>query len=174
MNKEKEDDKNVDVKVAENTEPVAKEVKKKSKLTLFIPLIIIILLFIIGYFAFLYPINCEADACFLASLQKCSKANYIRDDKNAVWKYQVQGKEGDKCKVMVAFVQAKEGISETESLEGKDMICKIPLRVAQNPEDDLSYCSGELKEKMLEIIIQRMHEYIYQNMGEIKKEFDKL
>jgi hypothetical protein len=42
-----------------------------------------------------------------------------------------------------------------------------------SPEDDLSRCTGQLKENLQEIIIQKLHAYVVENLGQISKELQQ-
>jgi hypothetical protein len=51
------------------------------------------------------------------------------------------------------------------------MTCNYPISTLNLPEDDISTCTGPLREELQELIIQRMHNYLIQNIGEIKEDF---
>ena len=68
----------------------------------------------------------------------------------------------------------KEGTIEADKLQGKKMVCTVQKGETQFPEKNIAQCTGELKEELQDIIIQRMHNYLLQNVGEIKEEFEGL
>ena len=59
-------------------------------------------------------------------------------------------------------------------LKGKDMVCYLPLGVVATPENNPNICTGKLKEEMQSLIIQKLHEYIVQNLGEISNEIAQI
>ena len=84
--------------------------------------------------------------------------------------YKILGKEGNSCNVYVQLLQLKKGAVELTILENKDMICSLPFGVLQEPEKNLKNCHGRLKEEIQNIIIQRMHSQIVENLGKISEE----
>ncbi len=131
--------------------------------------IILILAALIVYFIFFYYQNCETKGCFDKSLAKCSKAEYVSETEQASWLYKVKGKEGDNCKVEVKLLQLKQGDEKLTSLEGKKMKCYLPYGLVSRPERSLERCHGLLKEEMQKVIINRLHSYIVDNLGEISE-----
>lgn len=116
--------------------------------------------------------ECETKTCFEKALEKCEKAKYVYDAQN-IWLYEIKSKKQEKCLVSVELLQIKYGILESRRLEGKKMVCEIPLGSVEMPGSDLSKCSGELKEEVQQIIIEKMHSYIIENIGKISKELEK-
>ena len=51
--------------------------------------------------------------------------------------------------------------------EGNNMLCSFEYGVIAYPERNLNRCSGELKENLQTNIIQRLHIYILDEVGEI-------
>ena len=60
------------------------------------------------------------------------------------------------------------------NLEGKDMDCFLKLGLVISPEKSLKDCHGLLKEDIQEMIIQRMHSQIVENLGKINEETTKI
>jgi len=54
------------------------------------------------------------------------------------------------------------------------MLCIIPKEEISFPEKDISRCTGLLKEEMQDLIIQRMHNYLLKNVGQISQEFERI
>ena len=52
------------------------------------------------------------------------------------------------------------------------MLCDYPISTNGFPEDDITKCSGPLREELQELIIQRMHNYLLKNIGEIREDFE--
>ena len=51
------------------------------------------------------------------------------------------------------------------------MTCRVLKDEIKLPEKDLSRCTGSLKEKLQEIIIQKMHSYLLDNLGNVNQTF---
>ena len=144
---------------------------KKRLLISVIILITAVILFIIIYF-FYYARPCNDSACFSNSLLRCSKVYFIKEDSKASWYYEIKGTSGkDSCSVLVRLLKMNAGDIDTQVLEGTEMTCIVNKGETLAPEENMKSCSGLLKEKLQEIIIDRMHSYLLQNLGEIKESF---
>lgn len=135
-------------------------------------LAVLIIVAIIGaYITFIYHPVCDNLACWDSKLRECSRASYLNEPVDVTWQYTILGKESvdgeDKCKVNVKAIEIKRGLKKTEVLEGNSMICYLPFGVVTAPEGNPNICQGRLKEEMQGLIIQKLHEYIVQNLGEI-------
>jgi len=58
-------------------------------------------------------------------------------------------------------------------MEGKEMVCYLPLGTITSPQGNLANCHGLLKEEMQSLIINRLHNYIVNNLGQISEELTK-
>jgi len=145
------------------------KLRKKVGLAL-IALITLLVIFSV-YLMFFYSVPCNDKDCFDNAMLKCKKVSLIKEYEEASWLYRIIGGSGeDNCRVEVKLLKLKEGSIDSEKLQGKSMICDV-LKTETRPEQDTSKCSGVLKEELQDIIIKRMHEYILENLGEIKEEF---
>ena len=130
---------------------------------------------IVGTLAYFFITNlttCQDLTCFKESLTTCKKTTLIREEQNMVWEYQIIGNgPGDTCKVKTTLLKVIEGKAESQTLQGKSMTCNYPISTLNLPEDDISTCTGPLREELQELIIQRMHNYLIKNIGEIKEDF---
>src|SRR3989338_2722717 len=72
-----------------------------------------------------------------------------------------------KCKIEVKLLQIKKGDLSFSKLEGSSMNCYVQAGSTVAPESDLSNCHGDLKEGLQETIINKLHKYIVNNLGEI-------
>ncbi len=124
------------------------------------------------YFSFFFDYNCDDKACFQAHQQKCSRTNFINDIEEATWEYNIKGKNDGACEIEVKMLQIKEGTLDKKKLEGLTMICTLPIGSAASPESDIGLCHGELKEEMQNLIIQKLHYYIIDNIGQIDEELE--
>ncbi|MBU0467399.1 MAG: hypothetical protein KKF39_07100 [Nanoarchaeota archaeon] len=144
--------------------------KKKIIISL-VFLVVILIILVLGYFLFFSSKKCSDYSCFEEHLKKCKKASYVDETEDGFWEYKINKKEQENCKVNVRLLQLKKGNSELSLLEGKNMECDIELGTASRPQNNLKICNGLLKEKMQEIIIERLHKYVTENLEDIKKVF---
>lgn len=115
--------------------------------------------------------KCLSQSCLLNSLWKCKQVSYLNVQDNSTWYYKVQGMTGDGCKVYVEAKELKTDVETAGALIGKSMTCYIPSDVAGSflPEAKIEYCHGLLKEAIQDLIIQKMHLFIVQNIGQINQ-----
>ncbi len=124
------------------------------------------------FFKLNYTKVCEDDKCFSESLSTCSKAEFLKDTTDAVWYYKINGPTpNEKCEVYVKLAQLRKGGIEIVKLEGKDMICETPYSVVESPQREIETCHGQLREEIQSILIQKMHSYLLENLGQVNKEF---
>jgi len=144
----------------------------KKKLVILIVLIVIVVIGLIvsGYYLYQGVNKCSTKECFDNSLSACRKTSYISDSADTVLEYTVLGKNGANCEVNVKMLQIKRGVAELAALEGKEMTCSVVLGSIEEPEKNLKNCHGILKEEIQNVIIQRMHAQIVENLGKISEE----
>lgn len=158
-------------------EAVNKEGKKRRKNLLIALGVLALLFFVLAvYFTFFYSVNCKDLGCWDYKLQKCEKATYINNDGQVSWAYRIvsRNKEANLCEVNVKLKEIREGLVSSKALEGKEMICTIPLGVIINPDTDPNMCHGRLKEEMMGLIIKKLHEYILNNLGTLNENITKI
>ena len=119
------------------------------------------------YFSF-QPKQCLNYECFRDNMVSCSKAKYVNEEPEASWGYEVVGFKGKDCEVKVSLLMAKKGELDLLKFEGDSMSCSYPKGIAGYPDRDLSLCTGRLKEDLQRRIIEKLQEYIIDNLGEIK------
>ncbi len=145
----------------------------RNRILFYSVILVLIGLIVIIYFLFFYSIKCENFDCFKKSLSRCQKTFYVREDANAIWSYEIRNSlENDICKVKVTLLNLKQGDISIEKIQGKSMTCRVFKNSNIFPEEDISLCTGILKEEIQEIIIQKTHNYLVKNLGEIQKEFE--
>ena len=127
--------------------------------------VILALIFLIVYFIS-RPISCDTYGCFEESMRACSPASYINEETEVSWKYEVVGSVGRECRVDVTLLMAKEGDLGLREYEGNSMDCYFPLGFANYPDEDLKACSCELKEKLQERIIEKLHQYLLDGLDD--------
>ncbi len=134
---------------------------------------IIILTFFTLYVTF-SPEKCPNLECFQENLAKCMPATYVNEEPEASWGYQIAGRKDDKCRIEVTLLSAKEGPLGLRDYEGNSMVCAYQLGYLTFPEKNLDACSGELKENMQSVIIEKLYRYIIDNLGEISEGVDEI
>jgi len=115
--------------------------------------------------------KCGTQECFDKLMESCNFGNYVNEEPEASWGYQIKGKKINHCEINVKLLQVKEGNLDLRKFEGDSMICSYPLGVVFPPEKDLSFCTGLLKEDLQEVLIKNLHSYILDNLKDIKKGF---
>ena len=140
--------------------------------------IIIIVAIVSVYLTFFYYPKCNDPACWSSKLKECSRATYTSSPVDVTWKYTILGKDNvdgqDKCRVKVLALDIKRGLKKTESLEGKDMVCYLPFGSTVAPEANPNICTGRLKEEIQVLIIEKLHEYIIQSLGELSSQVTQI
>lgn len=149
--------------------------KLTSKNSIIISLVIIILGIAVLYYSgiLLKPVECKDTACYKEYLLTCKKSFLINEDKNYVYRYEIlRANENSYCDVQVRLIKIKNSTtSDSEKLEGLEMICKINRFEDILPEKNMLSCSGKLREELQEIIINRLHNVILENINKINEEF---
>ncbi|MBI4895499.1 MAG: hypothetical protein HY831_03325 [Candidatus Aenigmarchaeota archaeon] len=135
-------------------------------------LIAILLLILAIYLKFVYTKNCPDRNCFNVALTRCDRAIFTSYGIDSSWYYKIEGKKQDTCAVYVKSINVKS-ITEAQKLKDKSMTCYLPLGSTASPEGDIDACHGILKEELQDLIIQKMHLYIIQNIGKIEEEIEK-
>lgn len=150
------------------------ETKKGSKPIInkkFLVLLIIIALAVSVYFTFFFVGSCNNSTCFDKALAKCKKVKFTNMKEEATWLYTIKGVKEKKCLVEVKSM--KINLPEAKKIEGKDMTCYLSRGLVVSPESDLANCHGLLKEGLQDIIIDKLHLYIVQNIGKLSEEVTK-
>jgi galactitol-specific phosphotransferase system IIB component len=116
--------------------------------------------------------KCDDMECYRENLLKCKKSWVINEDNNYVYRYEILKDNGDSyCDVDVILSRVINGVMDSQDLEGLNMVCKINKYDDSLPESDMLVCSGKLREELQEIIIERMHNQILQNLDQINEGF---
>ncbi len=148
---------------------------KKGQIGRFILLFAVISILIIAiYFTFYFSYSCDNLACFHAHQRECSKTKFINDAEDTIWKYKILGEVNKACEIEVEVLKVKQGNLDRKRIENKMMTCYLPLGEDTAPESDISNCHGLLKEELQEIIIEKLHLYVIENIGEISEELKKV
>ena len=145
-------------------------VNKKKVSVLILLIILLIVVIVINT-----PSNCKNDYyCFNDHVLECSKAKVTTVKDNSTYYYEVLSKKDDNCIVKVQLVKLSDSQSNDlkKALEGKSMLCSIPsstleikdIKSISNLND---FCSGQLKEAILEVTIQKLYDVVVDNIGPI-------
>ncbi len=142
---------------------------------------VFLVVFVIGYYTGYFRTNCGQDkACFNEHLTKCRAAEFLSVRHNSVYSYNNYPGVSGGCNLKITLKRVVVGApTEFKELEGKSMLCRIPKNELSSVDFDkmtdlIKLCSGELKEGLYEIIIQRMYSLVISQMGDIVKEAEKV
>jgi len=146
--------------------------KRRLISTILIVAILIALGFAI-YLNFYFVNQCKTYDCFARQLKSCNKISFVSEQPEASWLYSVKYRSGSYCVVNVKLIQPKEGDLSLEKLSGYSMDCSMPLGLVGYPEKNLANCHGRLKEELQTVIINKLHSYLLENLGQVKEELTK-
>lgn len=144
-----------------------KETRKKVFIALIVVVAIAVVL--IAYLNFVYSPECQNYECWQKYMSRCSKATFVNEEPEASWGYEVSGASGKQCLVNVKLLLAKKGDLGISDIVGSEMTCTFPLGTSAYAEKDLSKCHGLLKEELQTIIINKLHVYLLENLGQIEE-----
>jgi len=132
-------------------------------------IVLTVVVFIIAMYLTYTPKKCNSFGCFQEKMIKCNWANYINEEPEASWRYDVIGPTDDgNCEVEVTLLIAKKGDLAIADFEGKSMSCFYPLGTSAYPDKDLAVCHGRLKEDLQGRVISKLHEYFLDNLIEVE------
>lgn len=150
-----------------------KEGKLKKRVGISLIILAMALIIFSTYFLIYYTKPVASSKEFAQAMQTCNRVSWIRQDAQASWLYTITGNaQGDVCEIKVKLLKISQGSIENEKLQGKQMLCKVLKTDTQFPEKDISKCTGVLKEELQDILIQRMHNYLLENVGEVQQAFE--
>lgn len=142
---------------------------------------IFLIVFVTGYYTGYFNKDCGQDkACFNELLKKCRAAEVTSIRQNNVYTYASYPGLSGYCNLKVTLKRVVVGAPlEFKDIEGKSMLCKIKKEELTSVDLDamndlLKKCSGELKEGLYEIIIQRMYGLMITQMDDVVKEAKKV
>ncbi len=145
---------------------------KKKVIILGIILILIALIFLSTM-----PKKCNTNYdCFRQAELKCSKAK-VTISENNTYSYEILGKNKNNCLIEITLLKLSENeiVELKNNLEGRKMNCVITKEILKDKsvkdlENINNYCTGPLKEAILEITINKMYEIIVKNIGPLASE----
>lgn len=149
---------------------------KKKKLIFVISILAILILIGAFYFTFIFHYSCDNNnmACFRAYQEKCIKATIINEADGIIWKYTIQGKKDNMCKISAEVIKLTSGDIDKKVLEDKSMDCYLNIGSLALPDSDINKCHGLLKEELQALIINQLHAYIVSNVKNIGSELAEI
>ncbi len=139
-------------------------------------IVIIILVIVLGIF-FFYKKTCKTEECLNNALAKCSPATYYGYRNNNLYYYKISRSFRD-CNLHIKIDKMAIGTDHNlvRLLEGTSMNCRIPKAVKinlDNMENLLSFCHGDLKEGLLQVMVERLYALIVRDMSGIVKKAEE-
>lgn len=153
--------------VKERGKPVHIQLGKKRNHWKYILGVILLVIIAVILFFVLYKSTsptCEDQECFFSKLAVCEPSKFVYYG-NITFSYIIQGREGDYCNVNVKLIRSYWRGSTFDTLNGKTMNCQVNYGQTIFPEEDLNNCHGQLKESLQEMILQKLHGYILDNLA---------
>jgi len=135
-------------------------------------ILLFVLVIFLGWLVFLVFFSyedCRNRQCFDENLKDCDRAKFVAGE-DMIFEYAIKGKGGGGCEVSVELLQGELNNADSKKLEGQKMLCTLPLGVVMNPEADVGVCHGLLKEGLQDLIINKLHTYLVQNLGKLNLE----
>ena len=148
---------------------VKKEDSSYSSLKL---IAIVVLLGVIGWsiwYFFLDYVECDSWDCFNGNLADCSRTKFVGGS-NMIFEYTIERVSKGYCEVNVRLLQGELNNQDSIRLERQEMLCFLPKGVVAIPEGDIGRCHGLLKEGLQDLVIEKLHTYLVQNLGQINLE----
>lgn len=127
-----------------------------------------LVIYSVWFFFFSYK-ECVDWDCFNSRLEECRRTEFIGGS-DMIFEYKILRSRGDFCRVNIELLQGEINNRDSAKLVGQEMICELPKSVLMIPESDIGNCHGRLKEGLQDLIINKLHNYIVQNLGRINLE----
>jgi hypothetical protein len=135
----------------------------------FVLLVILAVVFYLVWLMFFSYKECDSWDCFNSRLEDCKRTTFIGGT-NMIFEYTVKGEDNDLCVVGVELLQGEVNNKDSDKLVGQSMDCSLPFGVIMKPESDILKCHGLLKEGLQDLVINKLHTYIVENLGRINLE----
>ena len=132
-----------------------------------------------------YTKDCKTNQdCFNAKALTCSRAKAMILNQNNQFLYEIQGKKTEeaeqRCIIKITLVHLEQTATPNlrKALEGRGMLCHVPSTLlAQTPlnkiENINDYCTGPLKEVLLQLSLDKLYEVVVKNIGPIALQFSQ-
>jgi len=125
------------------------------------------------WFVFFGYDECSNKTCFDTALRGCDRVKFVSGN-GMIFEYTIKGKSGGFCEVDVMLLQGELDSVDSKKLEGREMICLLPIGIVVSPEEDIGNCHGLLKEGLQDLVIRKLHSYLVQNLGRLNLEVAEL
>ncbi|VVB80354.1 Uncharacterised protein [uncultured archaeon] len=139
-----------------------KDVSVKRYILIAVILLAIVAIGVFVYYRLNVPV-CSTTECFFKNVATCTPSKFFYAG-NISFDYSINGKDDDHCNIDVTLVRSFWRGTSFDSLNGKSMVCDVPFGKITFPEEDLDKCHGPLKENLQELILQKLHGYIIDNL----------
>jgi transketolase len=145
---------------------MARGFKKRDWIVILLIIFLLAISIILGFF---FKQECKSKDCFIQNMVDCKKSYFNYEQQNMTWGYDIRGSSNSDCIIDATVSEVRLNVEVAQKIEGKKMRCTIPKNIAGSfmPEAKLQYCHGILKEELQDLIIEKMHLYIMQNIGQI-------
>jgi len=148
-----------------------------EKRQIIITSIIVLFVIFLGFF-FFYKKSCKDEECFNEAMYKCKPATYYGYRNNNLYYYKISRSIGT-CRLNIKVNRMAIGtdLDLVRLLEGKRMKCNIPKNIDINlneMENILNYCSGELKEGLLQLMVERLYALVVRDLSGVVEQAEKL
>ncbi len=135
----------------------------------FVILVVLVILVWGIWMLFFSYAHCETWECFNAHLKDCDRVRFI-GEVDMIFKYTIEGDSNGECEVVVQLLQGELNNRDLIKLEMQKMTCMLPRGVVMVPESDIGNCHGMLKEGLQDLVIEKLHTYLVQNLGKLNLE----
>jgi len=130
--------------------------------------VLVVLVWGVWFWFFSYA-ECGSWDCFNGYLAECERVRFVGGS-DMIFEYVVKGSSDGDCEVDVKLLQGELNNQDSVRLEGQSMSCILPMEVVMLPESDIGKCHGLLKEGLQDLVIEKLHGYLVQNLGQINLE----
>jgi hypothetical protein len=135
----------------------------------FVGFVVLVLLVVGVWMLFFSYAECDSWECFNEYLRECKRVRFIGGT-DMIFEYAVRGSSDGHCEVNAMLLQGELSNQDSVRLEGQEMTCFLPKGVVMIPESDIGRCHGLLKEGLQDLVIEKLHAYLVQNLGQINLE----
>lgn len=150
---------------------------KVKRLKIIVSFIAIIIVLALIYFSGIIPSKCPTDECFQKAFSQCTPVSHLLLKNNNLYEYRIYRSLFSNCNFKITMQKSAPGtdLDIKTLLEGKSMKCSIPKSLTattslDNLDNMLDYCTGELKEGMYQVILNRMYGLIVLQMKDVVSE----
>lgn len=140
-----------------------KRVDWKFYIKIFVIIVLALCVSVFIYFKLNVPV-CKDTSCFFQKMTVCEPSKFFYAG-NISFDYTINGRDDGHCNIEVSLVRSYWRGSTFDTLNGKSMVCDVPFGKVGFPEEDLNECHGPLKENLQELILQKLHGYIVENLA---------